>query len=84
MTGVESGKEEKEQKVAGDENRFCFFMVKLTAQRYDTFPLCREGKIHSLKIPKNTEVGSHSLLQGIFPKQGSNPSHHIPGRLLTI
>ena len=23
---------------------------------------------------KNTRVGSHSLLQGIFPTQGSNPS----------
>ena len=23
---------------------------------------------------KNPEVGSHSLLQGIFPTQGSNPS----------
>ena len=23
--------------------------------------------------PKNTGVGSHSLLQGIFPTQGSNP-----------
>ena len=61
-----------------------FFVVKLTTERYDTFPLCREGKIHSLKIPKNTEVGSHSLLQGIFLKEESNPSPHIPGRFLTI
>ena len=40
MTGVESEREEKEQKVGEDENRFCFFVVKLTTQRYDTFPLC--------------------------------------------
>ena len=29
---------------------------------------------------KNTAVGSHSLLQGIFPTQGLNPVSHITGR----
>ena len=29
--------------------------------------------VHGNSPGKNTEVGSHSLLQGIFPTQGSNP-----------
>ena len=32
---------------------------------------------------KNTGVGSHSLLQGIFPTQGSNQVSHIAGRFFT-
>ena len=43
VTGVESEGEEKEQKVAGDENRFCFFVVKLTAQRYDKLSSVQRG-----------------------------------------
>ena len=33
--------------------------------------------------PKNTEVGSLSLLQGIFPIQGSNPGFRIAGGFFT-
>ena len=33
---------------------------------------------------KNTGVGSHSLLQGIFPTQGSNQASRIVGRFFTI
>ena len=33
---------------------------------------------------KNTGVGSHSLLQGIFPTQGSNPGLLIAGRFFTV
>ena len=33
---------------------------------------------------KNTGVGSHSLLQGIFPMQGSNPGSCTPGRFFTV
>ena len=33
---------------------------------------------------ENTGVGYHSLLQGIFPTQGLNPSIYIPGRFFTI
>ena len=29
--------------------------------------------IHGISPGKNTEVGYHFLLQGIFPTQGSNP-----------
>ena len=32
----------------------------------------------------NTEVGSHSLLQGIFPTQGLNLGLPIAGRFFTI
>ena len=31
------------------------------------------SSVHGDSPNKNTEVGSHSLLQGIFPIQGSNP-----------
>ena len=30
--------------------------------------------VHEILQAKNTEVDNHSLLQGIFPVQGSNPS----------
>ena len=33
---------------------------------------------------KNTGAGSHSLLQGIFPTQGSNQVSCIAGRFFTI
>ena len=33
---------------------------------------------------KNTGVGCHSLLQGIFPTQGSNPGLCIAGRFFTV
>ena len=35
-------------------------------------------------LGKNTVVGSHSLLQGIFPTQGSNPVSYTAGRLFTV
>ena len=34
--------------------------------------------------PKNTGMSSYSLLQGIFPTQGSNPGLHITGIFFTI
>ena len=34
-------------------------------------------------LGQNTGVGSLSLLQGIFPAQGSNPGLHIAGRFFT-
>ena len=39
-----------------------------SALQADSLPAKPQGK------PKNTGVGSLSLLQGIFPTQGSNPS----------
>ena len=35
-------------------------------------------------LGKNTGVGCHSLLQGIFPIQGSNPISRIAGRFFPI
>ena len=35
-------------------------------------------------LDKNAKVGSHSLLQEIFPIQGSNRVSFIAGRLFTI
>ena len=34
-------------------------------------------------LGKNTGVGSHFLLQGIFPTQGSNPCPTLEGRFFT-
>ena len=31
------------------------------------------SSVHGHSLGKNTEVGCHALLQGIFPTQGSNP-----------
>ena len=33
---------------------------------------------------KNTEVGYHYLLQGIFPTQGLNPVSHTADKLFTV
>ena len=33
---------------------------------------------------QNTGVGSHFLLQGIFPTQGWNPVSHIAGGFFTV
>ena len=45
-------------------------------------------QLHELYSPwnspgQNTEVGSHSLLQGIFPTQGSNLGLPTAGRFFT-
>ena len=41
--------------------------------------------LHPWDFPgKNTGVGSHFLLQGIFPRQVLNPVFHITGRFFTI
>ena len=36
-------------------------------------PMDGSSSVHGILQARNTEVGSHSLLQGIFPTQGSNP-----------
>ena len=41
--------------------------------------------LHPWDFPgKNTRVGCHFLLQGIFPTQGSDPGLHTAGRLSAI
>ena len=45
-------------------------------------------RAHGLYSPQdspgqNTGVGSHALLQGIFPTQGSNPGLLIAGKFFT-
>ena len=40
--------------------------------------------VHGDSPGKNTGVGCHALLQGIFPTQGSNSGLHITGRSFTI
>ena len=42
------------------------------------------SSVHGDSPGKNTGVGCHALLQGIFPTQGSNPVSHIAGRFFTI
>ena len=32
-----------------------------------------DSSVHGASLGKNTGVGCHALLQGIFPTQGSNP-----------
>ena len=40
--------------------------------------------VHVDSPSKNTGVGCHALLQGIFPTQGSNQVSHIIGRFFTV
>ena len=39
----------------------------------------RDSSVHGDSLGKNTGIGFHAILQGIFPTKGSNPSH-IAGR----
>ena len=55
-----------------------FFVLCLVAQSYPTLfdPMdCSPpgSSVHEDSPGKNTRVGCHALLQGIFPTQGSNP-----------
>ena len=40
--------------------------------------------VHRDSPGKNTGVGCHALLQGIFPTQGSNPGLCIAGKFFTV
>ena len=42
------------------------------------------SSVHGILQEKNTGVDCHSLLQGIFPTQGSNQVSHIAGGFSTI
>ena len=49
----------------------CFMSVRIVSQEVTTWHLCT--RLFWNSPGKNTRVSSHSLLQGIFPTQGSNP-----------
>ena len=42
------------------------------------------SSVHGDSPGKNTGVGCHALLQGIFPIQGSNPVSLIAGSFFTV
>ena len=42
------------------------------------------SSVHGDFSSKNTGVGCHALLQGIFPTQGSNQVSHTAGRFFTV
>ena len=63
--------------------KICYVLC-LVAQLYVTVrdPVDRSppgSSVHGNSPGKNTGVGCHALLQGIFPTQGANP-----GRFFTI
>ena len=45
---------------------------------------CQGSSVHGDSPGKNTGVGCHAPLQGIFPTQGSNQVSHISDRFFTI
>ena len=52
---------------------------------YDPMDCSPPGSsVHGDSPGKNTRVGCHFLLQGIFPTQGSNPGSNIAGRFFTV
>ena len=59
----------------------CLHESSVTAQPLQSCPtLCDQvncsplsSSLHGILLGKNTGVGCHALLQGIFPTQGSNP-----------
>ena len=48
----------------------CFSCVQLIA---NPWPVAHQAPLYRDSPGKNTGVGCHALLQGIFPTQGSNP-----------
>ena len=63
---------------------FCLFFLK-----WKSLSLSYSLRPHGLYSPRNspgqnTGVGGHSLLQGIFPTQGSNPVSCIAGGFFTV
>ena len=42
------------------------------------------GSVHGILQEKNTGVGCHAHLQGIFPAYGANLVSHIAGRFFTV
>ena len=42
------------------------------------------SSVHVDSPDKNTDMGCHALLQGIFPIQGSNPVSHIAGGFFPV
>ena len=68
---------EKKRKLAALRNTMCLTCVLVASVVSNSFPPC-ELQPARLLCPwdspgKNTGVGCHSLLQGIFPAQGLNP-----------
>jgi len=56
-------------KVIGDSNTLCWLTSE---QSFPTLQSCSpQGSVHRIFPSKNTAVGYHFLLQGIFPTQGS-------------
>ena len=56
-------------KVIGDSNTLCWLTSE---QSFPTLQSCSpQGSVHGIFPSKNTAVGCHFLLQGIFPTQGS-------------
>ena len=52
-------------------------VLYLVIQSYTTFcnpwTVANQGFVNGDSLGKNTKMGGHALLQGIFPIQGSNP-----------
>ena len=59
-------------------------VMLLLLSRFSCVQLCRPpgSSVHGDSAGKNTGVGCHALLQGIFPIQGSNPGLQHYKRLL--
>ena len=69
-------------------NQLCVVLCLVT----ESCPILRDpmdcsppsSSIHRDSPGKNTGVGCHALLQGIFPIQGLNPDSHIAGTFFTV
>ena len=58
-------------------------MLRLVVQSYPT--LCEPMDcVHGDAPGKNTGVGCHAILQGVFKAQGLNPGLCIVGRFFTV
>ena len=69
-------------------NQLCVVLCLVT----ESCPILRDpmdcsppsSSVHGHSPGKNTGVGCHALLQGIFPTQGLNPDSHIAGTFFTV
>ena len=64
---------------------YCYLVTQSCPTLYDLMDCNLPGfSVHDYSPGKNTEVGCHALLQGIFPTQGSNRGQRIAGGFFTI
>ena len=92
MQGLQTGKEEVKLSLFADDRIsymccavLCWLHGSVASNSVQPHGLCPPGSsVHGDSPGKNTGVGCHALLQGIFLTQGSKPGLPHLGRFFTV